>query len=173
MVDLNRSRIAVPAVQAAEETDERNYLAALKEDLVLASVAAAVDTRHKARLPEDLSTTPEIPINLTAAIAFLNTFKALVNTHLASTRVHIMASVESITTSNANDQTSADLLATEIIADVNTHYAESGVHISNETTSILVNTTDGSEGALLTTCESIRTNWLLHVVSAMSAGTVE
>jgi hypothetical protein len=119
---------------------------------------------HHHRLADD-DDVPAAPTTLALCCAFLNIMKAKVNAHFPSVDVHPVASARSTTAPDATTQGTADTLAAEIVADFVFHNTEAGVHVNNDAVNTMVDSTGGGLLAnLVTTCASIRTKWLAHIL---------
>lgn len=180
-LNLTSERTVNAGIVETNPDNIRAYMEALKEDVIAATVAAAVPTIH--HVSNDLAAAiPAAPASLAEAYTFLNAathgMKEIVEAHFNGahpTGNHFTASAETIAAADADSQGTADTLAAEIVADYNTHRTEANVHLNNDAANVMVDSTDGSEGNLLVTCTSIRTQFIAHMADglAMNAGAVE
>lgn len=180
-LNLTSERTVNAGIQETNPDNLREYMDALKEDVIAATIAAAVPAIH--HVSNDLAAAiPAAPVSLAESYTFLNAathgMKEIIEAHFNGahpTGNHFVASAETIAAADANSQGTADTLAAEIVADYNTHRTEANVHLNNDAVNVMVDSTDGGEPNLLVTCGSIRTQFLAHMADAlaMNAGSVE
>lgn len=104
--------------------------------------------------------------DLPSVITLANELKADINLHFADAIAHNSAVSASVTTADAEDQTTADALLNALKAAYNTHRTASGVHFNNDSTNSVSSADATDLASSVTLANELKAKFNLHIASA-------